>query len=324
MSNQTRAILAVAGIAIVAIVLFLLLNQGGDGTADASPTATASASATADETVAASPTDAAASCAAEDLATTSPGTLTVGTDNPAFPPYFSEPEEGETPTEPWELGDPTNGRGFESAIAYALAEELGFGEDQVTWIPVPFNNAIAPGPKDFDVYLAQVSFTEERTEAVDLSEGYFFSNQALVTTADSPLAEATSIAEVAEHQLGAAGNTTSLTYITETIQPSVEPRIYDDNTGVKTALEADQIEGAVFDLATAFYIVNVEMEDGVVVGQFPSDPEDKEHFSFVLDLDSPLTDCVNQALLTMGENGELDSIAAEWLADYVEAPFISE
>jgi polar amino acid transport system substrate-binding protein len=265
-----------------------------------------------------------ASCATEDLAVKTPGTFTVGTDNPAFPPYFAEPEGDETPTDPWEFGDPTNGRGFESAMAYALAAQLGFSADQVTWIPVPFNNSIAPGPKDFDVYLAQVSFTEERAQVVDISEGYYFSNQALITTADSELANATSIADVAEFQLGAATNTTSLTYITERIQPTQEPRVYDDNTGAKTALEAGQVEGVVFDLATAFYIVNVEMEDGVVVGQFPSDPEDKEHFSFVLDLDSPLTECVNEAILTMGENGELDTIAAEWLADFVNAPFISE
>jgi polar amino acid transport system substrate-binding protein len=277
----------------------------------------------ASETAMASPSM--ASCATESLQTKESGVFTVGTDNPAFPPYFDPPAEGEEATDPWELGDPTNGRGFESAMAYALAEQLGFSDEQVTWIPVTFNNAIAPGPKDFDVYLAQVSFTEERTQAVDLSEGYFFSNQALVTTADSPLADATSISEVAGYRLGAQGNTTSLNYILERIQPTQEPRIYEDNTGVKLALEAgDVIDGAVFDLATAFYIVNVEMDDGVVVGQFPSDPEDKEHFSFVLDLDSPLTECVNQAILTMGENGQLDMIAAEWLADYVEAPFISE
>ena len=307
--------------AITGLMLMLAAcaNGGASPSAVATPT-----EAEATESVAASQSAAAASCAPEDLPTKTPGTLTVGTDNPAFPPYFSEPAEGETPTEPWELGDPTNGRGFESAIAYALAEQLGYSEDQVTWIPVPFNNAIAPGPKEFDVYLAQVSYTEERTEAVDLSEGYFFSNQALVTTADSPLADATTLSEVAEYRLGAAGNTTSLTYIEERIQPTEEPRVYEDNTGVKSALEAGQIVGAVFDLATAFYIVNVEMENGVVVGQFPSDPEEKEHFSFVLDLDSPLTDCVNEAILTMGENGELDSIASEWLADYVNAPQITE
>jgi polar amino acid transport system substrate-binding protein len=194
----------------------------------------------------------------------------------------------------------------------------------VQWIQVPFNNSIAPGPKDFDVYLAQVSFTEERTQAVDLSEGYFFSNQALVTTADSPLADATSLADVAAAKLGAAGNTTSLTYITDKIQPSQEPRVYDDNTGAKLGLEAGQVQGVVFDAATAYYIVNVEMANGVLVGQLPSDPGEQEHFSFVLDKDSPLTECVDQALLTMGENGELDSIAAEWLSDIVDLPFIGE
>jgi polar amino acid transport system substrate-binding protein len=304
----------------IAITVVLLLAACTD--AGGSPSATASETeAPASEPSDPSPSGAAATaCAPEDLATKTPGTLTVGTDNPAFPPYFSDA----TQTDPWEFGDPTNGQGFESAIAYALAEQLGFSEDEVEWIPVPFNNSIAPGPKDFDVYLAQVSYTEERTEAVDLSEGYFFSNQALVTTSDSPLADATSLADVAEGRLGAAGNTTSLTYITDRIQPSEEPRVYEDNTGVKSALEAGQIDGAVFDLATAFYIVNVEMEDGVVVGQFPSDPDEKEHFSFVLDLDSPLTECVDEALLTMGENGELDAIAEEWLSDFLDAPQITE
>jgi polar amino acid transport system substrate-binding protein len=266
----------------------------------------------------------AAACATDSLATKTPGVFTVGTDNPAFPPYFSEAEGDETLTEPWEFGDPTNGRGFESAVAYALAEQLGFSADQVTWIPVPFNNSFAPGEKEFDVYLAQVSFSEERTQGADLSEGYFFGNQALVARAGSALAGANTIAEVAEARLGAAGNTTSLTYIQERIQPTEEPRVYEDNTGAIAGLTADQVDGIVVDVPTAFYIVNVEMDDGVVVGQFPSDPEEQEHFSFVLELDSPLTDCVNEAILTMGENGELDSIAAEWLADYLNAPQITE
>jgi len=267
---------------------------------------------------------AAASCATEDLAVKTPGTFTVGTSNPAFPPYFSEPEGDETLTEPWEFGDPTNGRGFESAIAYALAEQLGFSADQVTWIPVDFNLSFAPGEKEFDVYLAEVSFTEERTQGADLSEGYFFSNQALITREGNPLADATTIAEVAEARLGAAGNTTSLTYIEERIQPTQEARVYEDNTGALAGLTADQVDGIVVDVPTAFYMVNVEMDDGVVVGQFPSDPDEKEHFSFVLEKDSPLTDCVNEAILTMGENGELDSIAAEWLSDFLDAPQISE
>jgi polar amino acid transport system substrate-binding protein len=264
-----------------------------------------------------------AACTPDTLQTRTPGTFTVGTDNPAFPPYFDPPKKGEKATDPWELGDPTNGRGFESAMAYALADELGYSKAQVSWVPVAFNNAIAPGAKDFDVYLAQVSYTADRTKAVDLSEGYFFSNQALVTTKGSPLASAKTIADVAKYQLGAAGNTTSLTYIQDKIQPAKEARVYDDNTAAKAGLEAGQVDGVVFDLATAYYIVNVEMDNGVLVGQFPSDPADKEHFSFVLDLDSPLTDCVNQALLTMGENGELDTIAEDWLKDFLNAPQIT-
>ncbi|HET7520944.1 MAG TPA: ABC transporter substrate-binding protein [Candidatus Limnocylindria bacterium] len=317
MRTSTRAA------SLTALSAFALLMMAC--TPAASTSASASASQSSATTPSASESEAAA-CTPESLQTKTAGTFTVGTDNPAFPPYFSEPEDGEDVPDPWSdgVGNPYNGRGFESAIAYALAEELGFSQDQVEWIAVPFNNSIAPGPKDFDVYLAQVSFTEERTQAVDLSEGYFFSNQALVTTADSPLANATSLEDVAQAKLGAAGNTTSLTYITDKIQPSQEPRVYDDNTGAKSGLEAGQVDGVVFDAATAYYIVNVEMEDGVLVGQLPSDPGEQEHFSFVLDKDSPLTDCVDQALLTMGENGELDSIAAEWLSDIVDLPFISE
>jgi polar amino acid transport system substrate-binding protein len=306
--TASRALRLPAILAIAALVAACARTGSGPTAASASPSVSSQPSAQA--------------CATDSLATKTPGEFTIGTDNPAFPPYFAEPKGNEKPTDPWEFGDPTNGRGFESAMAYALAEQLGFTEDQVKWIPVTFNNSIAPGPKDFDVYLAQVSFTEERTQAVDLSEGYFFSNQALVADAGSELADATSISEVAQFQLGAAGNTTSLTYIEEKIQPTQEPRIYDDNTAAKAALEAGQVDGVVFDLATAFYIVAVEMEDGKVVGQFESDPLDKEHFSFVLDLDSPLTDCVNEAILTMGENGELDTIAEEWLADFLDAPFI--
>jgi polar amino acid transport system substrate-binding protein len=304
--------------------LALALSLLAAGCAGASPSTTPTATEAASASEAASPSEAAAACAPESLETKAPGVLTVGTDNPAFPPYFAEPEEGEELTSPWEFGDPTNGRGFESATAYALAEQLGFSADQVEWIPVPFNSSFAPGEKEFDVYLAQVSFTEERTQGADLSEGYFFGNQALVAVAGTPLAEATTIADVAEARLGAATNTTSLTYITDRIHPAQEPMVYDDNTGAIAALNAGQVDGIVVDVPTAFYIITVEMENGVVVGQFPSDPQEQEHFSFVLELDSPLTDCVNEALLTMGENGELDMLAAEWLSDFLDAPQITE
>jgi polar amino acid transport system substrate-binding protein len=262
-------------------------------------------------------------CAPESLETKSPGTLTIGTDNPAFPPYFDPPAEGETATDPWELGDPTNGRGFESAVAYAVADELGFTEDQVTWIPVPFNNSFAPGEKEFDLYLAQVSFSEERAEAVDLSDGYFFSNQALVGRADTPITEATTIGDVAEFRLGVATNTTSLAYIEEQIQPTQEPMVYDSNDAAIAALNAEQVDGIVVDLPTAFFVTAVQMEDGVIVGQFPPAGE-QEHFSFVLELDSPLTDCVNEAIGRLTDSGELEAITQEWMSENAGAPQITE
>lgn len=305
----------------IALTLPAIILIGVMAMACTAPAASPSASPSTAASASASTEPSAAACATDSLQTKEPGTFTIGTDNPNFPPYFAS---ADNPPQPWDGFDPTSGKGFESAVAYALVDQLGFTRDQVRWIAVTFNQAIQPGPKQFDVYISQVSFTEERTQAIDLSEGYWFSNQALVTEADSRLADATTIEEVAGYRLGATIATTSLTYLQEKIQPTQEPRIYDDYTGVKQGLQSGDIEGGIFDLATAFYIARIEMDNGTVVGQFPSDPEDKEHFAFALDLDSPLTDCVNEAILTMGENGELDDIAAEWMADYVNAPFIRE
>ncbi len=134
-------------------------------------------------------------CATDSLAVITSGRLTVGTDNPAYPPYFAENEDG-SKTDPWELGDPTNGKGFESAVAYAIADQLGFATEDVTWVVVPFANAFAPGPKEFDFDLNQVSYKAERAETADLTEGYYFGNQSLVVLDSSPLATATSIASL--------------------------------------------------------------------------------------------------------------------------------
>lgn len=262
-------------------------------------------------------------CAAENLQTKTSGRLTIGTDNPAFPPYFDPPAEAEEATDPWELGDPTNGRGFESAVAYAVAAELGIAEDEVDWIPVPFDNSFAPGEKDFDFYLAQVSFVPEREEGADLSDGYFFSNQALVGRAGADIESAATIAEVAEFRLGVAQNTTSLTYIEEQIQPAQDTMVYNSNDAAIAALNADQVDGIVVDLPTAFFITAAQMEDGVIVGQFPPAGE-QEHFSLVLELDSPLTDCVNGAIAALDESGELDAITQEWMSENAGAPVITE
>ncbi|MGI8658659.1 MAG: ABC transporter substrate-binding protein [Candidatus Limnocylindria bacterium] len=284
--------------------------SAGEPTAVVTPSDAPSASAAAEE------------CSPDGLATKTAGRLTIGTDNPAFPPYWEPAPDGEDPTDPWEFGDPTNKGGLEGAVAWAVAEELGYGDDTVDFIAVPFDNSYAPGEKDFDFYLAQVSFTEERAQVVDMSDGYYFSNQALVSNADTPITEAGSIADVAEFHLGVQAGTTSLAYIQEEIQPSIEPSVYNSNDAAIAALNAGQIDGIVVDLPTAFFVTAVQMDTGVVVGQFPPQGDEQEHFSLVLEQDSPLTDCVNEAIATLDANGDLERFAQEWLSDNADVPVL--
>jgi polar amino acid transport system substrate-binding protein len=312
--------------ALVGVLSLLLVACTGGGespsasAADEPSEAASEPAASAAESTA--PSADAEACTPDTLETVTPGTLTIGTDNPAFPPYWDPPAEGEEATDPWELGDPYNGRGFEGAVAWAVAEELGFDETSVEFIPVPFDVSYAPGEKDFDFYLAQVSYTEERAEQVDMSEGYYFSNQALVANADTPITEVTSIADVAGYRLGVQVGTTSLAYIEEVIQPETDAQVYNTNDAAIAALNAGQVDGIVVDLPTAFFITAVQMDDGVVVGQFPAQGDEQEYFSLVLELDSPLTDCVNQAIASLRDSGELEAITTEWMSENAGAPLL--
>ncbi|MGQ0608615.1 MAG: ABC transporter substrate-binding protein [Chloroflexota bacterium] len=310
--------------AMTAILALIAACTNGGASADPSPSAEMSMPASVSASASASPSasEAAEACSPDSLETKTAGSLTIGTDNPAFPPYWDPPAEGEEATDPWELGDPTNKRGFEGAVAWAVAEELGFSDDTVDFIPVPFDNSYAPGEKDFDFYLAQVSFSEERAEAVDLSDGYFFSNQALVANADTPITEAGSIADLAEYRLGVQQGTTSLTYIEEEIQPTTEAMVYNSNDAAIAALNADQVDGIVVDLPTAFFVTAVQMENGTIVGQFPPAGDEQEYFSLVLEQDSPLTECVNEAIATLTESGELEAITQEWMSENAGAPVL--
>lgn len=247
----------------------------------------------------------AVSCEKEDLPLVEEGVLTIATDDPSFPPWFDFE------------GGPSTGIGFESAVAYAVAAELGFTEDEVTWVVVPFNNAIAPGEKDFDFDINQVSISEEREEAVDFSDGYYDVNQALLGFADAEIALATTIEELKAYRLGAQVGTTSLDFITDVIVPETEALVYDTNADAKAAFDAGQLDGLVLDLPTAFFVSAVEIEGSTVIAQFPSAGE-SEQFGMVFAEGNPLRDCVNQALA----NVDLDAIQQEWLSDVVEAPII--
>ena len=296
----------------LALVLALSLVAAGCGSDDDEDAAgTTSAAATT--------TDAASDCAKESLELISDGTLTIGTDNPAFPPWF---EGGSPEGSDWEINDPATGEGFESAVAYAVAEELGFTEDEVEWVVVPFNNSFRPGDKDFDLDINQISVTDERDRAVDFSDSYYEVNQALVALQDTPITEASSVEELAEYQLGAQVGTTSLTYINDNIQPEAEPRVYDTSNDVVAALNGSQIDGIVVDLPTAFFLVGAEeVKNGTVVGQFPS-TGGQEHFGMLFEEGNPLRDCVNEALATLTEDGTLEEIQQQWLSENTSAPVL--
>jgi polar amino acid transport system substrate-binding protein len=298
MSTPIRA----ATVALIAIVA-AACGGGASIAPSTQPSTEASPS------VAASPSPDA--CAKDSLETLTSGKLTIGADNPAFPPYYM-PSDPAPEGSVWEIGEPTNGEGLEAATAYAVAGALGFAEDDVEWVPVPFNNATQAGPKDFDLYLTQVSYSAERAEAVDLSDGYFDLNQAVVANADTPIAEVTTVSGLKPFKLGAPVGTTSLTYITDNIQPDPDPAVYDTLDAGVAALNAGQIDGLVVDLPTAFFMTAVQLDNGTIVGSLPTVGE-VEHFSILLEKDSPLTDCVNAALQSIKDDGTLAAIVEEWI-----------
>ncbi|WP_422744677.1 ABC transporter substrate-binding protein [Mycobacterium sp. WMMD1722] len=247
-------------------------------------------------------------CQKDSLPTLTPGTLTFATDQPAYQPWYVD-------------DDPANGQGYESAVAYAVAEKLGYRRDDVRWVRVPFNAAIAPGPKSFDANLSEFSITEEREQAVDFSSPYFNVTQAFVTLPSSPAAGVTTVAGLRDVRLGAQVGTTSYD-AARGIGPSQQVAVYNTNEDAKAALVSGQIDALALDLPTAF-AVQAELPGSVIVGQLPPDPDHAEHFGIVLDKGSPLTRCVSEAVDQLGDDGVLFRLQKQWLAGPGVAPFLS-
>jgi polar amino acid transport system substrate-binding protein len=247
-------------------------------------------------------------CAKESLQLVTPGQLTIGTDNPAFPPWF----EGEGEFEPWDPTTPPTKKGYEAELAYAIAGELGFTDAEVQWTVVPFNQSFRPGPKSFDFDINQISFKPARAEAVDFSDSYYDVEQAIVALEGNPLASAGSIADLKESKFGAQIGTTSLDAINNTIQPSEEPAVYDTNNDAVSALKAKQVDGIVVDFPTALFMAAVQIEGGTVVGRLPA-AEGGEYFGLVFEKGNPLVECVNEAIAALRGDGTLDELEQEWL-----------
>jgi len=266
------------------------------------------ACAPADENTTAAPSASASgdNCPAGALQTKTAGKLTIGTDNPVYEPWFSD-------------NKPSNGKGFEGAVAYQVAQRLGYPAENVTWVSVTFNNAIAPGPKAFDFDINEFSITDDRKKAVDFSSPYYLVRQTVITTKGSKIANAKSIAELQNAKLGAQVGTTSYQAITDVIKPTVKPSVFNNNDDAKAALVNGTVDGIVVDLPTAFYMTGAELKDGVIVGQLPQVGV-PEQFGLVLDKGSPLTGCVSTAVDQLRNDGTLQVLEKTWLAQSGGAP----
>jgi polar amino acid transport system substrate-binding protein len=299
--------------AVLAVIGALLAACGGDDDDDAAATGGPLATGTPVTTSAPAPSAAGrsdpATCA--EGKTLAAGQLTVATGDPTFPPYVIDDK-------------PESGQGFESAVAYSVAAQMGFSEDQVTWVRTTFEGAIQPGPKDFDFNIQQYSITPEREKVVSFSEPYYEANQAILGYEDSPAANATTPAAIRDLKIGVAAGTTSLTFVADVLQPTSDPFVYNDNAAAKQALDSKQIDAIVADLPTALYISAAEIEGTKVFGQFPpSEGTQGGAWGLLFAKDNPLVECANLALSKLRESGALEEITVEWMSGSIDAPEIS-
>ena len=258
---------------------------------------------------------AAASCDTSNPPVKNAGTLTIGTDNPAFPPYFAGGVTKENPD--WKFNDPYTGKGFEDAVAYEVADRLGFSNDEVTWTVAPFGQLFKPGTTDWDFAIEQIGYSEKRDEAIDFSQSYYDETQALVAVKGTPIADATTIADLKPYSLASQIGTTSYDFIVDTIQPDQEAGSYDKLSDAVAAINAGQVDGLVVDYPTALYMADPfvqQVHNSVVVGQF-SEAASGEYFAMGFETGSPLVDCVNQALDDMKSDGTLEELEQTWLSE---------
>jgi polar amino acid transport system substrate-binding protein len=305
MSLLTRTssvrLLAAAGAALVAGVL------AGCAPADSASSVSGPA---ASGSAAASGSPSTAACSKDQLATKTRGKLTIATDKPVYEPWFKDDK-------------PENGQGFEGAVAYAVAQKLGYTQGDVAWTRASFDSVTQPGPKNFDFDINEVSITDKRKQAVDFSSGYYDVTQAIITVKGSKIENAKSIAELKDAKIGAQVGTTSLDTIKNTIRPSSDPAVFNTNDDAAKALGNGQIDGLVTDLPTAFFITGSgQVKNSSIVGQFANAGGTPEQFGLVLDKGSTLTSCVSQAVDALRADGTLKKLEQQWLAQTVGAPVL--
>src|SRR6476659_1427334 len=297
MGSRPRRLLCLLALAATAAAA-----AGCGGGSSSSPTTTSAAG---------------ASCAKSKLTLVKPGQLTVGTDNPASPPWYA----GGPKSSFWKINDPSTGKGFESATAYAVAKQLGFSPSAVHWTYVPFNRSFAPGKKSFDFDINQISYTPQRAKVVTFSKSYYDVSQAIVVLKGTKIASVHDIAGLRPFKLGAQIGTTSYDFITSTIKPTTQPAVYQQNAAAVQALQNKQIDGLVVDLPTAFYVSAAQVPNSKVLGQFNSGGG-AGYFGMVFAKGNSLAACVDQALAKLRANGTLKQLAQKWLAKATGAPVL--
>ncbi|MCT9934713.1 ABC transporter substrate-binding protein [Planotetraspora sp. A-T 1434] len=265
-----------------------------DTSTSASPAGTASGAAS-------------ATCAKDQLKLATPGKLTIGTDKPAYEPWFKN-------------DDPSNGQGFESAVAYAVAQQMGFTKDEVTWAVVPFDSSFAPGPKQFDFDINQTSVTPERQKAVDFSDGYYTVKQGVVALEGSKYAKVSGLAQLKDAKIGVQAGTTALQAVQQVIQPSNDPSVFNQQIDAVNALKNKQIDAIVVDLPTAFYVTAAQIKGSTIVGQFAANSGTPEEFGLLFQKGNALVTCVNKAVGELKSSGELAKIESQWLTAAAGAP----
>jgi polar amino acid transport system substrate-binding protein len=250
-----------------------------------------------------------AGCSPDELETFAPGVLTVATGDPVFPPWMLN-------------DDPASGEGFENGLVYALAEELGYVADDVVWTTTGFDEAIAPGAKDYDFNIQQFSVTDEREEIVDFSIVYYQPEKAVIALPDSSVAQATSFEDLLEASWGAALGTTDFDYLQNVLGVD-DAAVFDDQAGVFLALEGGQIDATVAALPTALFATAVQVPDAAIVATLPADPNDNGH-GLLFEQGSPLVDCINQGLQALIDAGVVDDLASQYLTGDGEITEITE
>jgi polar amino acid transport system substrate-binding protein len=286
--------LAAATLSLAALALAACGSSSDSGSSSSSGSGTGSSS-----------SQQAAACTKDSLALKTSGQLTVATDKPAYPPYFADDK-------------PANGKGFESAVAYAIAKQLGFAPSEVKWVVEPFNSSYAPGPKKFDFDVNQISISDKRKRAVDFSTPYYTAPQAFVVPKGSELGTAKSLADFKDATIGVQIGTTSLDAVQSTVSPSKQAKVFNDSNDVVTALKQNQVDAVVVDLPTAFYLTAAQVPGAKIAGQF--DAPGGDQWGALLEKDSKLTPCITKAVDQLRGSGQLDKLTQKWMGAAAGAP----